>query len=335
MGYLYALIAALLFGANGSVTKVVVTAGLNPAQLTFFRVSGTVIIAGVVLLVTNRAAFRPSRRQLAVLAVLGLAGVAGLQFFYASALELLPVGITLLLEYTAVLMVAVITFFFFGERVKARLWVSIALVLIGLAIVAQISSSELDPLGIGFALLAAAALTTYFLVGERLLSASSPMTVAFWSMLFAALLWAVLSGWWNIDPTLFAEPVSLLDTADSAEVPLMVPLLWTMTLGTFAPFLFSYMALKRLTATTAGIIASAEVIFAFVVAWLWLGEGLTSWQVLGVAVVLAGIILAQTARVGKVLDPDLAFKDGDVVVGVRPRGRRSIRSARGNVGGHS
>ena len=47
--------------------------------------------------------------------------------------RLLPVGITLLLEYTAVLIVALVAFFFFKERVKARLWIAIALVLIGLA----------------------------------------------------------------------------------------------------------------------------------------------------------------------------------------------------------
>jgi drug/metabolite transporter (DMT)-like permease len=317
VGYLFALIAALLFGINGSVTKVVVGAGLDPAQLTFFRVSGTVVISGLVLLLTNRSAFRLTRRQLAVMAVLGVFGVAGLQFFYATALSLLPVGITLLLEYTAVLMVAVIAFFFFHERVKARLWVSIAFVLGGLAIVAQVWTGSLDPLGVVYALLAAVALTIYFLVGERLLSASSAMSVAFWSMLFAALLWAVLSRWWTIHPGVFLTAVSLSGNLDAVSVPLVLPLLWNIVLGSFAPFLFSYLALKRLTATAAGVIASSEVIFAFLVAWLWLGEGLNAVQLAGATVVLAGILLAQTARAEKVLDPDLAFRDGSDVVGVR------------------
>ena len=48
----------------------------------------------------------------------------------------------------------------------------------------------------------------------------------------------------------------------------------TVVLGSFAPFLLSFYALKHLTATAAGIVASSEVIFAFVVAWLWLGEQL-------------------------------------------------------------
>jgi len=43
------------------------------------------------------------------------------------------------------------------------------------------------------------------------------------------------------------------------------------------------------------------------VAWLWLGEELQPVQLLGAAVVLVGIVLAQTARAGKVVDADLAI----------------------------
>ena len=70
----------------------------------------------------------------------------------------MPVGITLLLEYTAVLMVALFAFFVFREKVKARLWIAIALVLAGLAVVAQVWDSSLDPLGVLFALVAAVTL---------------------------------------------------------------------------------------------------------------------------------------------------------------------------------
>ncbi len=49
------------------------------------------------------------------------------------------------------------------------------------------------------------------------------------------------------------------------------------------------------------------MIFAFLVAWVWLGEALNPLQLGGAAVVLAGIVLAQTARANKVLDADLAI----------------------------
>jgi drug/metabolite transporter (DMT)-like permease len=95
-------------------------------------------------------------------------------------------------------------------------------------------------------------------------------------------------------------------------VPLWVPLLWAVVVGSFVSFLLSFVALKRLKATPAGIIASSEVIFAFVVAWLWLGEALNLVQILGAAIVVAGIVLAQTARQGKVVDLDLATTTGTI-----------------------
>lgn len=307
MGYLFSLLGALLFGANGSVTKVVIEGGLTPLQLTQFRVLGCCLIAGAVLLVVDRTAFRLSGRQLIVMAILGVFGVAILQAAYAAAIQLLPVGIALLFEYTAVLFVALIAFLFLHEKVKARLWVAIVAVLIGLAVVAQVWASSLNLFGILMALLASASLTTYFLVGERQVGATSPLAVAFWTMLFASVFWAFFSGWWEVSPAVLATPASLGGNLASVVVPLWVPLALNVVFGTFLSFLFSFLALKHLTATAAGITASSEVIFAFAVAFLWLGEGLTPVQLIGAAVVLVGIILAQTARANKVVDADLAM----------------------------
>lgn len=305
MGYLYALLAALLFGANGSLTKLIVEAGLTPMQLTQFRTLGTAVLAGAVLLLTDRNGFRLRPRQLLVMAVLGVGGVALLQASYAAALQLLPVGIALLLEYTAVLMVALVAFFGFRERVKARIWVAIGLVLVGLAVVAQVWASSLDAMGVVLALVAAVTLAFYFIVGERQVGATSPLAVAFWTMLFATIFWALFSGWWTLRPATFAAPV---DLGGGVALPLVVPLAVTVVLGSFAPFLLSFSALKHLSATAAGIVASSEVLFAFVVAWLWLGERLSLLQIAGAGVVLAGIVLAQTARSSKtVVDADLAL----------------------------
>jgi drug/metabolite transporter (DMT)-like permease len=305
VGYLYALLGAVFFGLNGSVTKVLVVAGLSASQITLARVAGAALMACLVLLVTNRKAFRVSPRQVLVLTVLGVTGVAMLQFSYAIAVSLLPVGIALLFEYTAVLMVAVIAFFFFKERVKARLWIAIGCVLVGLAIVAQVWTATLDPLGVFMAFVAAGTLATYFLMGERMVGSLSPLVVVFWTMSSATVFWLVFGDWWRLDPAVLVSLVPLSGNLDSVIVPLWVPLLWNVTLGSLVPFLLSLFALKHLAATAVGIVASSEVIFAFVFAWLWLGEGLEAVQLIGAVIVLAGIVLAQTARASKVLEPDV------------------------------
>ncbi|MBC7441942.1 MAG: DMT family transporter [Ramlibacter sp.] len=309
MGYLYALLASLLFGLNGSTTKVIVEAGLSPAQLTFFRVTVVALLAGGLLLLTNRRAFRLSRGQLAVMAVLGIAGVALIQWFYALSISLLPVGIALMLEYAGVLLVALVARFVFKERVKPRIWLAIGGVLVGMAVVAQIWASTLSGPGVVAGVLAAICLAVYFLVGERQVASTTPLAVSFWSMLFASAFWLVFSAWWQVDPQVLVQDVALHGHLEAVSLPLWVLMVWNGVFGSFAPYLLSYMALGRLNATAAGIVSASEVIFAFVFAFLWLGESLDGLQMAGVVLVLASIVVAQTARPNKVVDLDLASQD--------------------------
>lgn len=315
MGYIYGLTAAFLFGANGSVSKVIIQAGFSAMQLTQMRVLGAAIISGLVLLVLDRRSFRLQRRQWPVVIFMGIVGVAMLQVTYALAIALLPVGIALLLEYLAVLIVAIVAFFFFKEKVRLRLWVAIGFVMMGLVVVAEIWASTLNPTGVVWGLLAAVSLATYFLVGEKQLKTISPLALSFWTMSTAAIFWLPLSGWWELDVSSFTTMAAVGAGPDSTMVPLWVLLAWNVVLGSFAPFLLSLSALKRLSATAAGIVATSEIAFAFVTAWLWLQEALSLLQVIGASIVLGGIVIAQTARSSDVVvQADLALETGPIVL---------------------
>ncbi|MDP4633407.1 MAG: DMT family transporter [Pontimonas sp.] len=315
MGYFYALLAAFLFGANGSVSKVIIESGFSAIQLTQMRVFGAAVISGIVLLILDRRSFRLPPRQWPVIVILGVVGVGLLQATYAFAIALLPVGIALLLEYLAVLIVAVVAFFFFKENVHIRLWLAIGLVIVGLVVVAEIWSSTLNPIGVMWGLLAAVALATYFLVGERQLKTISPLALSFWTMSVATVFWAPFSRWWTFTGETFTTTASLGGTLENVSVPVWALVAWNVVLGSFAPFLLSLSALKRLSATAAGIVATSEIIFAFVTAWLWLQESLNTWQVVGASVVFGGIVIAQTARTSDVVvQADLALETGPIIL---------------------
>jgi len=317
VGYFYAFLAAFLFGANGSVTKVMIEAGMSALQVTQMRVLGAALVAGAVLFILDRRSFRVPRGQRLALVVMGVIGVGLLQASYALAVELLPVGIALLLEYLAVPMVAVFAFVVFKERVRTRIWVSIGLIMAGLAVVAQIWNSSLNVVGTLWALVAALSLSTYFLVGEKQMETISPLALMFWSMTIAAVFWAFISGWWRLDPLVFAQSVPLTGVLEGVPAPMWMLLLWNVVMGSFAPFLLSLAAIKKLSATAAGIAATSEIVFAFIVAWLWIGENLSGSQIIGAAVVLSGITVAQTARRSPVpITADLAMETGPIVLPV-------------------
>jgi len=315
MGYFYALLAAFLFGANGAVSKVIIQSGFSPTQLTQMRVLGAALIAGLVLLLLDKKSFAVPRKQWPAILVLGIVGVAMLQATYAFAIELLPVGIALLLEYLAVLLVALVAFFFFKEKVRLRLWVAIGFVIAGLVVVAEIWASTLNPTGVMWGLLAAITLATYFLVGEKQLKTISPLALSFWTMSIAAVFWAPLSGWWELEWSDFAILAAVGPGDDALVLPLWAFFLWNIILGSFAPFLLSLSALKRLSATAAGILATSEIAFAFITAWLWLQEQLTVLQVVGASIVLGGIVIAQSARSSDVVvQADLALETGPIIL---------------------
>ena len=80
------------------------------------------------------------------------------------------------------------------------------------------------------------------------------------------------------------------------SLPVWLLMTWMVVLGTIAPFGLVVAALRHVSATRAGIAAMLEPVAATIVAYAWLDESLTAMQLAGGVVVLAGIVVAQTAR---------------------------------------
>ena len=295
-GYALTLAAAGFFAVNGAVSTLALQAGISAPRLTALRCTGAAVALVVVLAVAAPRRLRVDRREIPLLAVLGVVGVAMTQFLYYVAIGRLPVGIALIFEFTAPVLIALYVWLVRGERVRNRLWAALALSLCGLFLVAQVwqGGGSLDPLGVAAGLAAAIALATYYLIGERGTVTRDPVTLTCWGFVAAALFWAVAAPWWQFDAGVLGEwvPISL----GTVELPLWLLVAWIAVMGAVVPFWLSIAAMRHLPPTTAGLVATAEPVFASIVAWLWVDQVLTGWQVAGGIVVLTGIMLAQTSR---------------------------------------
>ncbi len=297
LGVLAVVVGSLLFAVNGTVAKIAMQAGLSPTRLVEIRSLGSAVVLVAAALVFSRGSLRLRGRELAVMAVLGVVGVALVQWFYLVAISRLPVGLALLIEYTAPLLVALWARFVLCEQVRARVWWALAACLGGLALVAQVGDGVvLDAIGLLAAAASAVSLACYYLLGERLLSERDPLSTHAWSMGFAALFWIVLQPLWTFPVGTLGEAVALPGPLAGAEPPMWLLVAWIVLLGTVTPYLLFLWGIRMLGAARAGLLGMTEPVAASAAAWLVLGEAMTGVQLVGGAVVLGGIVLAETAR---------------------------------------
>jgi drug/metabolite transporter (DMT)-like permease len=291
--------AALLFGINGTVSKVMLIGGMPAQELTELRSTGAFLILLLIVLATRPATLRVPWRELPLIAAYGIAGIAATQWLYFVAIKRLPVGIALLLEFTAPLLVALWARFVMKEPVRRRVWVALALSLSGLAVVAEIwGGLRLDGIGVAAGVTAAFVLCLYFVLGEHMVGQRDPVSLTCLAFGFASLFWAVLRPWWRFPFSLLGKDISLLGNVEHVHVPMWVMAIWLVVMGTIVPFTLSIASLGHLRARQVGMVGMVEPVAATFVAYVWLAESLGPAQLIGGAVVLFGVVLAETARAG-------------------------------------
>ena len=296
-GVVFATTAALLFAVNGSVSKTVLESGLSSLRLVELRSLGAALCLMAAVALVRPGALRARPQELAFLAVAGVVGIGLVQWLYFVAISRLPVGIALLLEYLAPVIVVVWVRFVRRETVRLRLWAALALSVTGLGVVAQIwQGLRLDGIGVLAGLGAAASLAAYYLTSERGLGRRDPLSLGAWTFTAAAVFWSAVQPWWTFPWADLGRSVALPGPLPDAEVAAWVLVAWVVVFGTVAPYGLILLALRSLGSARTGLLGMAEPVLAATVAWLVLGEALSAVQLLGGAVVLTGIALAETAR---------------------------------------
>jgi drug/metabolite transporter (DMT)-like permease len=292
------LTGATLFIVNAGVSRVALRAGVDPVTLTTVRVTGTVVALLVIAALFRRSALRPPTGRLGLLLVVhGVVGVAGLQWAYFVAIDRLPVGMALLLEFQAPILVALWARFVQREAVRPRMWAGLVLAMAGLAAATGIwQGLVFDPAGILAGVGAALCLATYFLIGEHGVGNLDPLRVILWSFLVAAVVLNLVSPVGSFDTRVLDDQVSLLGNLAAYDVRVWVVLAWIILLGTLLPFAVELLALRHLRATVVTMIAMLEPIGVSVLGWLWFVERLDAVALVGVFAVVAGIVIAQSAR---------------------------------------
>jgi drug/metabolite transporter (DMT)-like permease len=301
IGYGLVLTAIVFWSVNAVIAKIVVdSGGLSPLRLSELRATGAGLVLFVAVALRRPRTLRLTRREVVFLAVFGIAGLAFVHFLYFTAITHMDIGIALVIQYLAPVLVALWARFFVHEPVRRRLWIALALALTGLSLVVELwSGSSLSGIGVASSLGAALAYALYILMAERSLHGGRDVfSLLAWGFVFAAAFWAVVQPWWSFPGEILSRDADLLGRLAGTSAPMWLLLSYVILFGTVIPFALMVTALHYIPATRATVVAMAEPVLAGLVAYVWLEEELGGVQIVGGMLVMAGIVLAQTARPG-------------------------------------
>ncbi|MFB7247106.1 EamA family transporter [Streptomyces populi] len=303
-----ALVSAVAFGGSGVAAKPLIEAGLDPLHVVWLRVAGAALVM-LPLAVRHRALVR---RRPALLAGFGLLGVAGVQACYFAAISRIPVGVALLVEYLAPALVLGWVRFVQRRPVTRAAALGVVLAVGGLACVVEVwSGLGFDAVGLLLALGAACCQVGYFVLSDQGSDAGDeapdPLGVIAYGLLVGTLVLTAVARPWAMHWSVLGGSADMNGTS----VPASLLLGWIVLVATAVAYVTGVLSVRRLSPQVAGVVACLEAVIATVLAWVLLGEHLSTPQIVGGAVVLLGAFIAQSSAPAKPPRDPVASGTGD------------------------
>jgi drug/metabolite transporter (DMT)-like permease len=318
LGALLRVVAAAACWALAAVlAKHVFDRGVPPIRLAEARVAVALAVLAPLLVWRRPRLLRPPPGTLPVLAGFG-ACVAAVNLSYYLAIDHLPVGVAVSLQYTGPAMVLAASALVArgagrgGPDSPGRppgvprtppdspghppgvprtppgrvAWLAAAITLAGAVLVSRALEGlgGLDVPGVAAGLASAVTFAAYLLTAELAGSRGAhPATTLLWGFLASVAIWSLVAPWWSWPVDALRDPGVALAVAGVGLV------------GTLLPFALAVGAVRVVSAASAGIAATSEPVFAAAFAWVLLDQRLAAPQLAGGALVVAGVVLAQLA----------------------------------------
>ncbi len=300
-GLVLAVASAVAFGTSGPFVKPLLDAGWSPAAAVAVRAGAAAIVLLVPTLFALRGRFGSLLRSWRLILAYGLVAVIGAQVFYFAAIGRLPVGVALLIEYTAPILLVLLAWARTRVSPPVLTIVGAVLSIIGLAFVINPSGVEgLDALGIVFALLAALCLAGYYLLAAAPMGDLPPVALVSSGLLVGSIGLGIIGAIGLVPFTVSFAPVPLLG---SDAVPWFVPMGVVVLVATAFAYLAGLLGAGRLGSRVASFVGLIEVLFAVLLSWLMLGEVPTWLQAVGGAFIIAGVVFVKLERPADAPEP--------------------------------
>ncbi|MET0199405.1 EamA family transporter [Rhodococcus sp. 15-649-1-2] len=285
-----AVVSSAAFGLSGPLAKSLLDAGWTAGS----AVTARIMIAAAVLLVPGMFALRGRwallSKNLRTILAYGVFAVAGCQLAFFNAVNYMPVGVALLIEFTSP--VAVIGWMWLrrGQRPTLVTVGGAAVAAVGLFLVLDlVSGASLDPLGVLWALAAMAGAAVYWIMSADEGNGLPPLTLAAAGLLCGGTI-LLVAGALGVVP--FAASTDDVVLA-GATMPWWGSVLGLGIVTAALAYVCGIAAIRRLGSRLASFVGLTEVVSALLFAWLLLGETPRLVQISGGVLILIGVIVVK------------------------------------------
>lgn len=292
-GLLFAVSSAVAFGSSGPFAKALMEAGWSPTAAVTARMAGGALVMAIFATVIRPGWFREALRHSKTVIAYGLIPIAGAQLCYYNAVSHLSVGVALLLEYTAPVLVVGWLWATTKRRPSSLTLTGVALAVAGIMLVLNVfSGAHINLVGVGWGLAAAICAACYFLMSDQVDADGdglNPITLAAAGLVVGAASVALL-GASGVMPLTFTTNDTVIAGLTTSWV---VPVIALCVVATAIAYTLGIIGISRLRPRFASLVGLSEVLFAVLAAWVLVGEAVTPTQAVGGAVVLLGLALAR------------------------------------------
>jgi drug/metabolite transporter (DMT)-like permease len=296
-GEVFLVIGATAFAFNGIVAKMVMQNGLSEWRMLQVRTGGAFIVLLIYVLITNYKSLRVKLSELPLLITYSLIGFALVQLGYFIAISRMHVSMALIIEFTAPIWIVLWIKYVRKSYVPKDMWTAVSLAFIGMLLLAQVwEGMTLDTIGVIAAFLDAFALATFFVLSEKLTPTRSTYSLTVFGFGISSAVLSIMFPIWNFPFDIFNQSMNLEGPLENFSAPGWTLILWIVLLGTVLPYLCVLSGIKILSASTSSVIGMLEPVLAGIFAWIWIGESWNAIQLIGGAIVIIGIYIADKTR---------------------------------------
>lgn len=294
-GLAVALFSAATFGSSGTFGASLMQAGWTPGAIVTARITGAALLMFVPALVALRGRWALLRRNLPKVAAYGVVAVAGCQLAYFNAVDHLSVGVALLIEYTAPVLLLGWMWARGGARPTPATLLGAALAVAGLVLVLDVArGAEFDVVGVLWGLAAAVCLAAYFRLSADASDGNGPpaLVLTAGGAIVGSVVVVLVGAVGLLPLTATTTPISLAGWT----TPWWVGVVLVAALSTTLAYLTGIAAVGRLGSRLASFVGLSEVLFAVLGAWWLVSQSPTPTQVAGGVLVVAAIALIRWAE---------------------------------------